>query len=310
MATAQKEIPKAERGKTVPESIAKGGIDIAHAAILFVQNNGFREIKALSPEQMAAVIKSDGLYSAIHNPDRLNADKKGQLAENLKELARDKKFMASFRRAYGDADGMKVRWLLGEIYNSEVGREVMKSVMNLESATMLPRFAKLMYTVITANLKMTEDEMQKSFEHFKYNEQNIALDAEGRMYLMILLQSIENNDKMAWETLCRRFNEKPGVVADIFRTQDIRDYMKKSIGDKDKRKRIKEVFLSDEGRAMLDRALDTPEGINLLGCLFNTKGGRAFVWEIITNINVIDSFKTIKLIMDKQARMSKMHKTL
>jgi hypothetical protein len=41
--------------------------------------------------------------------------------------------------------------------------------------------------------------------------------------------------------------------------------------------RIKEFFLSSDCRATISTALESPEGINLLGYLWNTQGGRQFI---------------------------------
>jgi hypothetical protein len=167
---------------------------------------------------------------------------------------------------------------------------------------------KGIFRIITTNLKIPEAEMLKSFEHFKYPEKTVSLGSMGKLGFGLLKGALDG-DKKAFSENFGRFaafcKENPSEATNIFRTQDIRGYFKNIMADKEKRQRMSQLLTSETGRAALSGSLDTPEGINLLGYLFNTNDGRKFMSEMLMNSDMVGAFKTVKLILNKQGAYTK-----
>lgn len=276
---------------------------LAGAALSFKQINGHAEIMALRQDQINTLLKSSELYNAISKPDELYPEEKVALASNLIALGNDKRFFKLFCDAYGEPHAANLRLLLGDIYNSQVGKAVMEGLTNWRNATRFPSIALGMLKVISTNLSISEDEMQMSFGHFKLPEHTVAITDKTAEGMSLMINAIERKEARPGGAL-GPFREfcitNPSDAANIFRTKEIREYLYKAMADPEKRKRIGGIFASETGRMALSDALKTPEGINLIGYIFNTKNGRTFLFETVMNQDIVGVFKTARLVIDSQ----------
>jgi hypothetical protein len=282
--------------------------DLMHLSLVFLQAKGHSEILSLSASQIKEVLKSDELYQEIHHPEGLPDEQRESLRKNLSVLGKNKKFFKAFCEAYGDADAMSLRWLFGEIYHSSLGKALMEDLTGLSNSTRFPALLKGIFKVISTNLTVSEDEMAQSFEHFKYPEKVIPLgnrEIQGAELLRKAIEGSEAEFPKASASFARFCIHDPSYAANIFKSQEIRGYLRGMMADREKRQNITKLLNSGTGRTVLSKALDTPEGINLLGYLFNTREIKDFFYEMVFTQNPIETFKTVKMIMGKQETYAK-----
>ena len=287
-------------------TLAAKEIGISEGVKLFTQNEGFKTLSGLEHKNLVSILKSKELLDALTFPDKLG--EKENLVVNLSKLGKNNNFLSVFGEAYNSKDGMYTRILVGDIYNSSVGEEVMKELMNVNMVAAFPGLMKVLYVTIASKTKISEEEKRISNEHFDYSEEKIEMDSIANVGYRHLKGYLETGSKDALDEFKKFAAENPLDVELIFRTQEARAYFLDVLKSDNRRGRLAETFNSDMGRKILSPVLEHPEGINLIGHLWNSNQGRSFISNMVTsNINVLATWKTLKLIMDKQGEYKKAH---
>ncbi len=267
-------------------------------------------------EGLKAAIKSEKVWHALRFPDLLSADEKKNFAENMETLGKTK-FGDLVTEAYGDRDGRPLRLLFNDLYHSDVGKAAAEKLGSFFFGLHMLFGLEITYQ----SLKVSDAELRKDFPYSKYPEKMFAkkeLTKEQQSAYTNMELYLKNGAEVCRDAFYSFAKKYPKAASDIIRTQDFRQLFDESLKNKEGVGRVKELFLSSECREMFSNALDTAEGINVVGFLWNTTAGRAFIAGMavpvgrfigsLVGISTSNPFKipaiakTMMMIMDKQGK--------
>lgn len=268
----------------------------------FKSAGGAAQIMAVPRQSLISAMKSEQLFNALKNPDGWSAAEKKNFVSNLEKLGNDNKFADMLQEAYSQKDSKHLRWLLGHLYHSGTGQEALGKLGFLFG---IKTFLK--------ESSLSEEELRKDYEHFKYPEKVFRaseLAQEQQAAYLSMERYIKTGNEADRDYLFSFAQKYPIVAGDLLRVQEVRPLYAEALKKQEARERVRELFLASETREMFSNALDTAEGSNTLGYLWNTQAGRAFVIGFLAvpvskPWKTIDMIRTVQMIFDKQTAFQK-----
>lgn len=249
-----------------------------NAALL--AKNGDQIIKNTPPEKVNRWLSSESFYKTVH--DLLVAYERGgakteasELKTNLIALFRDSVLMEIFAQCH--AKSQHTRFATGELVNSEVGRDMVLTLLKRPLTV-----ASLVGAVTREAEGSTED-----WKHFAYPEEvkSIKSNSELKDIHDLIFKYLERGNSEDLDRIENLVSDDHGkeLLAQLIGTVEFRAMCKYAISGNTTRDRVADVMIA--GKEALELALNTPEGINTLGMLNAAEGGKSLVshifwWEL------------------------------
>ena len=264
--------------------------------------DGAQALLAEPKARLKALLQSMELLLSLRSPDSFLKSEQEALVANMKTLGGSHEFMLVFREALNEPEnGRNLRNLVNDLYNSKTGKAALErgfgllfGIRNLLDYTRLPDKAR-----------------RGDFEYSKYPENEILvadLKPEQKAAYQSLMEYFKGGEPGEKERFFRFAREHPGLAADLVRAQEFRSVLSERLSEKAAARRIKELFYSDAGRKIIGRAMETAEGINTIGYLWNTAASALFVKSMVEDLDMVlrlpSVIKTVKLILDGQAEFA------
>lgn len=260
-------------------------------------DGGYKKILSLPEDKCRQVLQSKQFHLAIREPDNMNAKDRKNFVSNMEKLADDGDFLELYRKVKNNPEnGRALRYLECDLYNSNAGKELLKSAKGLFTD-------KISFF---SRAEIPDNILREEFSYSKYPEKEIRLSSltkeQKEMHDALFSYINDGNDKgrKAFFTFAEG---NAGQAAEILRTQDIREEFGAALGNRKTASRVRDLFLSEEGRKLVGFAMETAEGVNLLGYLWNTGAGNNFIESMLDVsgfIKIFDAFDTFNMIMKKQ----------
>jgi hypothetical protein len=236
-----------------------------------------------------------------------NKEKFEPFKKNIRKMLLDKELGDLFFLLY--ANKYSPRLAMGIIYNSNLGREIMKdtfkdmSIRHPKEIISLIRILKGMFSA-----KIGRKQAITDFEVlFKIPEEDIHVKGFGKIGMAFenLQAYILHGDE---KRLAQFFENNEDDLVHIMRSQEFRNLCEKALQNEDTRERLAKVMMSEKGRELLSLAMKHPEVINTIGYLFADPNGKKLCISLLKH--PISGIQTITTILKGQMEFGKTHKTL
>ncbi|MFA5930133.1 MAG: hypothetical protein WC861_04590 [Candidatus Micrarchaeia archaeon] len=292
------------------------------AARLLLKENGCLEIASMmksNPEQMKFLVQNRQFHMVLREPDKFPSAMRKNLVENMTRLGDDPAFINFLTSAMTEpAAGVYLRRLVGDLYNSDTGKKaldgmehLMRSLGNTAASVFLPPHVPVVdipfgiNNMLKSYEKVPDAYLRVNYEYFKYPEREIHVKdmppQYQRAYAALLDYAKTGNKAKSGEFL--NFSG----ASELFRTQEIRAFLLDVLISRPQAEaeRLAEILFSSNGRAIVKKAAETPEGVNTVGYLWNSSGVNRFfdMW----GKNVINGTQTIMMLMGAQGDYRKKH---
>ena len=247
-------------------------------------------------KQFVKFVRTDAFLKVMKEAAKTE-DGRENLVKALKDDSLRKILLMNF-------DSHTVRWAIGDLFNSPDGQEVMKmlfvnkkEVWGKEITYPDLGAAKIVKDIVNAmtTTELKETEIIKDFNHYKKKEKMLHASEEDLKKLEKALSSDKEMNKLLKDVSTKEGRE--WIIA-LLRTQEVRSFLNNDVlGDEDKRGRLAKLLKSEAGYGVLDELMNTAEGINVVGFLWNMPNGKKMLKENMTDAA---GLKTIYLILNKQ----------
>ncbi|MCX8175431.1 MAG: hypothetical protein N3E51_04460 [Candidatus Micrarchaeota archaeon] len=252
---------------------------------------GFEKIKSLEHGQVKSFLKSDSLRIAFKDPDKLPEEQKNALISNIKKMGRH--FSKALLEACGEDDGRNARLLIGNLYNSQVGKSALGKLGFL--------FALRLFL---AARSLKDEERKKDFEYFKYPENLLPfgkLSAEQKDAYAKLEEYLKSGSLEAKKAFADYCDRQPENAAGLMKTENLRLLFEEALNANPDR--VREILLLPPCRKVIEKAMESAEGVNTIGYLWNTNAGAKLIRSLLTGMrpwNFLASYNTVLMILRKQ----------
>jgi hypothetical protein len=233
--------------------------------------------------QFNAFVRSDAFMEAMRNAS-LTPEGQRNIVAALQEESTRGALLRNF-------DSYRVRWAIGDLFNSPQGRQIMNQLLfsdGLPSLSSLAAVRDIVRTMVTTTLP--ESEIIRDFNHFRIPEQTIhATDGDLRWFR----DAISTDART--ESFLRELGTGQGIsrVVNLLRTQEARGLFNDIMRTRGGRQRIARLLGSLEGLVALRVAMKTPEGMNMVGFLWNMPNGKQMIRDGMLNIRGMNALYQI-----------------
>ena len=270
------------------------------------------------PAQLKWVLQNRNFHMALREPDKLSKIEQKNFIANMEKLGEDPKFISFLTNSMvAPANGIYLRRLVGDLYNSDTGKKaleqmehLMRSLGNTVKASFLAGVPVIdipfgINNMLKSYEKVPDAYLRVNYEYFKYPEREIHVkdmpSQYQRAYAALLDYAKTGNKAKSEEFL------KFSGASELFRTQEIRTFLLDVLINRPQveAERLADILFSSKGRDIVKKAAETPEGVNTVGYLWNSAGVNRFfdMW----GKNVVNGTLTITMIMGAQGEYSKKH---
>ncbi len=271
---------------------------------LFTQAGWCPQLKELIKDrnqlaQFVSFMRSEAFIEAM-----LKTSQTPEGRKNIVEALQDKELRRTMLRNF---DSYTVRWAMGDLFNSPAGNLIMEDILFRIPPDIRPVF-EILGTMITTEVpdkeamgdfnryKFKENEdLHARREDLKWLEDKFSSDPNVNMFLLemgeatgqwklfppLILETKEARDAFR------------GRVSNLLRTQEVRQTLNKIMRTEKGRERIAKALKNEAAFSVLKEAMRTPEGINLLGFLFNMSNGKKMLREQLLNLSGLIVLKDI-----------------
>jgi len=245
--------------------------------------------------QFVSFVRSDAFIGAMQRTAKSSEGRKN-IVEALKDETLRGILLSNF-------DSYTVRWAIGDLFNSIQGQLIMVDLVFRQfppsrgSINAVTDIVKAMATT-----KLSKEEILRDYEHFKKKEnENLHASAQDLKWLR---DGFSSNAKMARFLMEIYWGKGRRRLIQLLRTQEVRPALNEMLGTAAGRSRMATLIRSDIGLSILEELMKTPEGVNVVGYLWNFNG-KTMLFEHMVNLRGLG---VMLQIMDYQQKYAEIEK--